>query len=56
MVGKRASVPMPLRNVGVVGGRAEEASDEDHWMALAKRGQLLAASKFGRKFRDSSDS
>ena len=47
MVGKQARVPMPLRNVGDVGGRVEEASDEDHWMALAKRGQLLAASKFG---------
>ena len=38
---------MPLGNDGDVGCRAEEASDEDHWMALAKRGQLLAASKFG---------
>ena len=47
MIGKGGSVPMPLRNDGDVGGRAEEASDEDHWMALAKRGQLLAASKFG---------
>ena len=47
MVGKWASVPMPLRNVGDVDDRVEEASDEDHWMALAKRGQLLAASTFG---------
>ncbi len=47
MVGRRGSVPMPLGNDEDVAGRAEEASDEDHWMALAKRGQLLAASKFG---------
>ena len=38
---------MLLGDVGNGGGRAEEASNEDHWMALAKRGQLLAASKFG---------
>ena len=45
MVGKRASVPMLLRNVGDGGGRAEEASDEDHWMALAKRGQTSSRIK-----------
>ena len=55
MVGKCGSVPMLLGNDGDAGGRAEEASYEDHWMALAKRGQLVAASEFGLQSCDSSD-
>ena len=43
MVGKQARVPMLLRNVGDGGGRAEEASDEDHWMALVSEARSTSS-------------